>query len=143
MPCLEVTRLTACQVGALLAAYTLAMFACYSLVPFVLKWSGAAVLNLSLLSSNLWAAFARALLLGEPSVDSPPDHDTSCACVRSRGSQTVLPLLAPGAILLGCPVVGLHRLDSILTEWHVTHDTHLCHMTRACDVQGDFQRSLP
>ena len=52
------------QVGALLAAYTLAMFACYSMVPFVLQWSGAAVLNLSLLSSNLWAALARALLLG-------------------------------------------------------------------------------
>ncbi len=52
------------QVAALLAAYTLAMFACYSMVPFVLQWSGAAVLNLSLLSSNLWAALARALLLG-------------------------------------------------------------------------------
>lgn len=52
------------QVAALLAAYTLAMFACYSMVPFVLQWSGAAVLNLSLLSSNLWAALARSLLLG-------------------------------------------------------------------------------
>lgn len=53
------------QVAALLAAYTLAMFAFYSLVPLVLRWSGAAILNLSLLSSNLWAALARALILGQ------------------------------------------------------------------------------
>ena len=58
------------QVAALLAAYTLAMFAFYSLVPLVLRWSGAAVLNLSLLSSNLWAALARALLLGQGSSHS-------------------------------------------------------------------------
>jgi solute carrier family 35 protein F1/2 len=48
-----------------LAGYTGALFAFYSLVPSVLNWSGAAVLNLSLLSSNLWAALARNIFLGE------------------------------------------------------------------------------
>jgi hypothetical protein len=52
-------------VVGLLAGYTLALFAFYSLVPSVLKWSGAVVLNLSLLSSNLWAALARTIFLGE------------------------------------------------------------------------------
>ena len=78
------------QVGALLAAYTLAMFACYSLVPLVLNWSGAAVLNLSLLSSNLWAALARALLLGQLSDDSHSYHDTPFACTRSKGDRRCL-----------------------------------------------------
>ena len=55
------------QAVSLLAGYTLTMFAFYSLVPWVLQWSGAAVLNLSLLTSNLWAALARALLLGQSS----------------------------------------------------------------------------
>lgn len=53
------------QVVGLLAGYTGALFAFYSLVPSVLNWSGAAVLNLSLLSSNLWAALARKIFLGE------------------------------------------------------------------------------
>ncbi len=52
------------QVIGLLAGYTGALFAFYSLVPSVLNWSGAAILNLSLLSSNLWAALARSVLLG-------------------------------------------------------------------------------
>ena len=52
------------QVIGLLAGYTGALFAFYSLVPHVLNWSGAAILNLSLLSSNLWAALARNFLLG-------------------------------------------------------------------------------
>jgi solute carrier family 35 protein F1/2 len=52
-------------------AYTLAMFAFYSLVPVILQWSGVAVLNLSLLTSNLWAALARALLLGMCQTKSP------------------------------------------------------------------------
>lgn len=54
-------------------AYTLAMFAFYSLVPVILQWSGAAVLNLSLLTSNLWAALGRALLLGMCQT-KPPNH---------------------------------------------------------------------
>ena len=88
------------QVAALLAAYTLAMFACYSLVPFVLRWSGAAVLNLSLLSSNLWAALARALLLGRSTLVAftvtsemsswlenvfPCDSVTKPCCSTARG----------------------------------------------------------
>ncbi|BDA51211.1 Solute carrier family 35 member F1 [Coccomyxa sp. Obi] len=52
------------EVIGLLAGYTGALFAFYSLVPSVLNWSGAAILNLSLLSSNLWAALARSIFLG-------------------------------------------------------------------------------
>ena len=53
------------QLGTLLAGYTAALFAFYSLVPAVLQWSGAAALNLSLLTANIWAAVARTLFLGE------------------------------------------------------------------------------
>ena len=72
--------------AALLAAYTLAMFACYSMVPFVLQWSGAAVLNLSLLSSNLWAALARALLLGT----LPKRTCKHCILLAGFGASPVL-----------------------------------------------------
>lgn len=48
----------------LLSGYTGALFAFYSLVPIVLRWGGAAVLNLSLLTANLWACLARLLFLG-------------------------------------------------------------------------------
>lgn len=65
------------QAVSLLAGYTLTMFAFYSLVPWVLQWSGAAVLNLSLLTSNLWAALARALLLGQ-SLPSGPLKPYKC-----------------------------------------------------------------
>ena len=41
-----------------------AMFAIYSLVPRVLPAAGAAAFNLHMLSSDLWAAAARSLLLG-------------------------------------------------------------------------------
>jgi solute carrier family 35 protein F1/2 len=47
-----------------LAAFALALFMFYSLVPRVLIWGGATVLNLSLLSSDVWAAAARILLFG-------------------------------------------------------------------------------
>ena len=70
--------------ASLLTGYTLTMFAFYSLVPLVLQWSGAAVLNLSLLTSNLWAALARALLLGELHVCmtvSRSDSREACACL--------------------------------------------------------------
>ncbi|KAK9856448.1 hypothetical protein WJX84_007778 [Apatococcus fuscideae] len=49
---------------ACFAGFDAAMFSFYSLVPFVLQWSGVAVLNLSLLSSDLWAGAARAILFG-------------------------------------------------------------------------------
>jgi drug/metabolite transporter (DMT)-like permease len=41
-----------------------ALFAFYSLVPFVLIWGGATVLNLSLLTSDFWAAGARMVWFG-------------------------------------------------------------------------------
>jgi drug/metabolite transporter (DMT)-like permease len=41
-----------------------ALFAFYSLVPFVLMWGGATVLNLSLLTSDFWAAGARMVWFG-------------------------------------------------------------------------------
>lgn len=52
------------QVAYLLAGYSGCLFAFYSLVPAVLRWSGAGVLNLSLLTANIWAALARAAFLG-------------------------------------------------------------------------------
>jgi len=45
-------------------AYGFSMFAFYSLVPFELQWGGAAILNLSLLSSDLWSALARLIFFG-------------------------------------------------------------------------------
>lgn len=53
------------QAFACFAGFDAAMFSFYSLVPYVLQWSGVAVLNLSLLSSDLWAGAARAFLFGE------------------------------------------------------------------------------
>lgn len=47
-----------------LSCFAGALFCFYSLVPLVLLWGGAAVLNLSLLSSDLWAAAARLALFG-------------------------------------------------------------------------------
>ncbi|GAB4822483.1 hypothetical protein N2152v2_009529 [Parachlorella kessleri] len=44
--------------------FGLSMFAFYSLVPYQLQWGGAALLNLSLLTSDLWTALARLLLFG-------------------------------------------------------------------------------
>ena len=44
--------------------YGLAMFSFYSLVPYELEWGGAAILNLSLLSSDLWTAMARLVFFG-------------------------------------------------------------------------------
>lgn len=47
-----------------LLLYVAALLAFYSLVPSVLRLGGAAVLNLSLLSSDVWAAVARVVLFG-------------------------------------------------------------------------------
>lgn len=44
--------------------FGLAMFSFYSLVPYQLSWGGATMLNLSLLSSDLWTALARLLFFG-------------------------------------------------------------------------------
>ncbi|KAJ9531666.1 hypothetical protein QJQ45_021795 [Haematococcus lacustris] len=49
------------SLGALVG-FAAALFCFYVLVPLVLKWGGSTVLNLSLLTSDLWAAGARALL---------------------------------------------------------------------------------
>lgn len=44
--------------------FAIAMFAFYSLVPFELQWGGATVLNLSLLSADVWTALARVFVFG-------------------------------------------------------------------------------
>jgi hypothetical protein len=52
------------SVGVAFGAFTAALFAFSSLVPVVLVWGGATALNLSLLTSDMWAAAARVLLFG-------------------------------------------------------------------------------
>lgn len=48
--------------------FSVAMVCFYSLVPFELLWGGAAILNLSLLSSDVWSALARLVFFGGFSV---------------------------------------------------------------------------
>ncbi|GBF90182.1 hypothetical protein Rsub_03315 [Raphidocelis subcapitata] len=50
--------------AAALGGFTAALFAFSAAVPLVLIWGGAAALNLSLLTSDLWAAAARVALFG-------------------------------------------------------------------------------
>jgi solute carrier family 35 protein F1/2 len=45
-------------------AFGISMFTFYSLVPFELQWGGAAILNLSLLSSDVWSGLARLIFFG-------------------------------------------------------------------------------
>lgn len=45
--------------------FSVALFAFSSVVPFVLLWGGATILNLSLLTSDVWAALARQVFFGE------------------------------------------------------------------------------
>ena len=54
------------QVIAPLCGFTATLFAFYCGVPFVLRGGGAAVLNLSLLTSDLWAAAAQLAFFGTP-----------------------------------------------------------------------------
>ncbi|CAI0469446.1 unnamed protein product [Linum tenue] len=42
-----------------IAGYTLSMFCSYSMIPWILKWSGATMFNLSILTSNMWAVVIR------------------------------------------------------------------------------------
>lgn len=44
--------------------FSVALFAFSSAVPFVLLWGGATILNLSLLTSDVWAAIARQAFFG-------------------------------------------------------------------------------
>ncbi len=60
----RLTTVGTMQIVAPLLGFTAAMFAFYCGVPFVLRWGGAAVLNLSLLTSDLWAAAAQIALFG-------------------------------------------------------------------------------
>jgi solute carrier family 35 protein F1/2 len=53
---------------ALWIGFAGAMVCFYSLVPFELRWGGAALLNLSLLSSDIWSALARLAFFGGFSV---------------------------------------------------------------------------
>eukprot|EP01024_Parvocaulis_polyphysoides_P038094 TRINITY_DN340_c0_g2_i2.p1 TRINITY_DN340_c0_g2~~TRINITY_DN340_c0_g2_i2.p1 ORF type:complete len:346 (+),score=34.91 TRINITY_DN340_c0_g2_i2:2-1039(+) len=52
------------EIIILLLGFSISLYLFYCLVPFVLKWSGSTVLNLSLLSSDLWGALARMLFFG-------------------------------------------------------------------------------
>mmetsp|Transcript_16176 Transcript_16176/g.48478 ORF Transcript_16176/g.48478 Transcript_16176/m.48478 type:complete len:454 (+) Transcript_16176:262-1623(+) len=67
-PLLEHSQLAAApwnwQIVALLGSYVTSMLVFYVLVPCVLRDGGAGLLNLSLLTSDLWAAAARYLFLG-------------------------------------------------------------------------------
>ncbi|GAQ84254.1 hypothetical protein KFL_001820070 [Klebsormidium nitens] len=46
--------------------FSVALFAFYSLVPFMLQMSGSALFNLSLLTSDMWAVAVRALVFRQP-----------------------------------------------------------------------------
>ena len=48
--------------------FSTALFAFSSIVPFVLLFGGATILNLSLLTSDVWAAIARQAFFGETDV---------------------------------------------------------------------------
>ena len=61
----EFHRLSFVQVVGLTIGYDSACFAFASLCPFVIIWGGAALLNLSLLAGDLWAALARILFFGK------------------------------------------------------------------------------
>jgi hypothetical protein len=67
---LELGTLTAAHLSAASLApflgFGAAMFAFYSLVPLELQWGGAALLNISLLASDVWAAMARYFYFGAP-----------------------------------------------------------------------------
>ena len=52
------------QAVLLMATFNLSLVAYSSLVPLVLLWSGATALNLSLLTSDLWAGLARIAFFG-------------------------------------------------------------------------------
>ena len=62
---LSLTCLYFLQVVLLFIGFSAALFSFSSLTPYVLIWGSAAILNLSLLSSDLWAALARIALFGE------------------------------------------------------------------------------
>ena len=61
----SLTRICFLQVVLLFISFSAALFSFSSLTPCVLMWGSAAILNLSLLSSDLWAALARIALFGE------------------------------------------------------------------------------
>lgn len=70
--------------------FGLAMFTFYSLVPLELRWGGAALLNVSLLASDLWTALARYLFLGKRSACHaelaccPTLCVACCACIFAK-----------------------------------------------------------
>ena len=65
---------------------------CCSLLPYELKWGGAALLNISLLASDLWTALARFFFFGAPA--RPPGcprrlaslQQLACRCWQMRGA---------------------------------------------------------
>ena len=77
---------TAVQVVLAFFGFNAALFAFSSLVPNVLIWGGAALLNISLLSSDLWAALARILFFGESgslSIISSVSYNRKGRCIQS------------------------------------------------------------
>ncbi|CAN1228306.1 Solute carrier family 35 member F2 [Linum perenne] len=47
------------------AGFTVAIFSFYSITPYVLKWSGATLFNLSILTSDMWAVLIRIFFYGQ------------------------------------------------------------------------------
>ena len=62
---ISIIRVSHSQAVLPFLGFSVALFAFSSVVPFVLLWGGATVLNLSLLTSDVWAALARQVLFGE------------------------------------------------------------------------------
>jgi hypothetical protein len=106
------------QVGYLVTGYSVALFGFYSLVPAVLRWSGAGVLNLSLLSANLWAALARAAFLGMHACvgfTSPLPH--RLFTLRNPCQKRYTPIAQKG---------NLWRLPKSAQPWAAQHRQRCC-----------------
>jgi hypothetical protein len=88
--------------------FGLSMFLFYSLVPYELRWGGAALLNISLLASDLWTALARYLYFGARRQQRAP-ADLPASPRRRRRPSGLLPVrvalqpLAPPVLAGGFP----------------------------------------
>lgn len=72
-------------------------------VPCVLRDGGAGLLNLSLLTSDLWAAAARYLFLGEPPFALETEADESCHLVRPASQRNVVATTAACTCCMAAP----------------------------------------
>lgn len=62
--------------------FSVALFAFSSVVPFVLLWGGSTLLNLSLLTSDIWTGLARQAFFGKPFF---PLQEASCIATEEPG----------------------------------------------------------